>query len=643
MLAVVGAVALMGTPPAVLAAQASGAAWHDGSIQHSTITTASVAHVPAPTVGALTGPGALGASPNTVTPGFHWVDGVMNQNAVFANCFGGFGADAAYTGYYTYTDSGGLPTGAAPQVGDIYYMHVVLGVSGNPCSGGDIPDIQVQLPASTTLAISVTNPMYCYSINSSMVVTNVSASAGCTSGAGTFLPVWLGYYGIASYFMYEVQFPVQTTAPLNGIDNPGSYLINTNTWAIGSFGSSGIYDYEPIYVPPVAVNATLTAVPPSTTTSTSASFSFTSNMGGSSFQCQLDGGSWAACASPKAYSGLALGVHTFHVVAIDTLGHVDPTPASYTWSIVSAAATHLSVTTVTSWTAGSGHSVVVKALDAYGNTATGYRGTIHFTSSDAHAVLPANYTFTAADNGTHTFSFAARLKTSGSQWIRATDTVSASITGVQSGIVVTAAAATRFSVATVTSWTAGSGHSVVVKALDAYGNTATGYRGTIHFTSSDAHAVLPANYTFTAADNGTHTFSFAARLKTSGSQWIRATDTVSASITGAQAGISVTPAAATHLAVTTVASWTAGSAHSVVVKALDAYGNTATGYRGTIHFTSSDAHAVLPSNYTFTAADNGTHTFSFATILKTAGSQWVRATDTVSASITGAQTGIVVT
>ena len=45
----------------------------------------------------------------------------------------------------------------------------------------------------------------------------------------------------------------------------------------------------------------------------------------------------------------------------------------------------------------------VTAYDAYGNLATGYVGTVHFTSSDPKAVLPANDTFTAADAGVHTF------------------------------------------------------------------------------------------------------------------------------------------------------------------------------------------------------------------------------------------------
>lgn len=58
----------------------------------------------------------------------------------------------------------------------------------------------------------------------------------------------------------------------------------------------------------------------------------------------------------------------------------------------------------------------------------------------------------------------------------------------------------------------------------------TGYTGTVHFTSSDTGAVLPADYTFTATDAGAHTFSFT--LNTLGNQTITATDTHSGGFNG---------------------------------------------------------------------------------------------------------------
>jgi hypothetical protein len=185
---------------------------------------------------------------------------------------------------------------------------------------------------------------------------------------------------------------------------------------------------------------------------------------------------------------------------------------------------------------------------------------------------------------------------------------------------------------------AGASHSVTIKALDAYGNVATGYRGTIHFTSLDGEAGLPADYTFTAADNGVHKFTNGLNLKTAGSKWVRATDTATPTITGTHM-VTVTPATAKTLTVSIAANpFPAGSAHSVTVKALDAYGNLATGYTGAIHFTSSDGAAIVPGNYTFTGADAGSHKFTGGVTLKTTGSQSVTATDNSHSSITGTQT-----
>jgi hypothetical protein len=79
--------------------------------------------------------------------------------------------------------------------------------------------------------------------------------------------------------------------------------------------------------------------------------------------------------------------------------------------------------------------ITVTARDAYGNVATGYRGRVHFTSTDAAAALPSDYTFTATDAGVHSFSIT--LKTAGTRSVTATDTVTSSIKGTQSGIVVT--------------------------------------------------------------------------------------------------------------------------------------------------------------------------------------------------------------
>jgi hypothetical protein len=93
-------------------------------------------------------------------------------------------------------------------------------------------------------------------------------------------------------------------------------------------------------------------------------------------------------------------------------------------------------------TAGTAGQFTVTARDQYGNVATGYTGTVKFTSSDPKAALPANYAFTSTDAGRHTFS--ATLNTLGTQSITVTDSITATITGSTSVTVDSPSASATF-------------------------------------------------------------------------------------------------------------------------------------------------------------------------------------------------------
>jgi len=259
---------------------------------------------------------------------------------------------------------------------------------------------------------------------------------------------------------------------------------------------------------------------------------------------------------------------------------------------------------------GSAFNVTVTALDACNNIATGYAGTVHFISTDSVAVLPANSKLT---NGVGTFT--ATLNTSGSRTITATDTTASGVTGTSNTIAVGSGAATRLTVSAQPSAKSGSPFSVTVTALDTYNNTATDYSGTVHFTSSDGAAALPADSKLTS---GVGTFS--VTLNRTGNQTITATDTVTATIAGTSNSIAVSPA---YLQLALPGGVTARSPFNVTVTAMDADYHTATGYAGTLHFTSSDATAVLPADEQLT---NGAGTFSVT--LYSAGTQTFTVADT---------------
>ena len=115
---------------------------------------------------------------------------------------------------------------------------------------------------------------------------------------------------------------------------------------------------------------------------------------------------------------------------------------------------------------------------------------------------------------------------------------------------------------------------------------------------------MPADHAFTAGDAGI--FSAGVTFKTAGDQTVSATDTVTASVTSDP--VSVSAADATSLTVTAPSSTTAGQSVSATVTARDAFGNTATGYRGTVEFSSNDAASNLPTDHAFTAGDQACST-----------------------------------
>jgi hypothetical protein len=81
-----------------------------------------------------------------------------------------------------------------------------------------------------------------------------------------------------------------------------------------------------------APETSIGSAPPSTTTSTSATFTFSASEA-AAFECSLDDAAFATCVSPREYTGLAVGTHQFQVRATDAAGNTDASPASHTWTI----------------------------------------------------------------------------------------------------------------------------------------------------------------------------------------------------------------------------------------------------------------------------------------------------------------------
>jgi hypothetical protein len=177
--------------------------------------------------------------------------------------------------------------------------------------------------------------------------------------------------------------------------------------------------------------------------------------------------------------------------------------------------------------------------------------------------------------------------------------------------------------------TAGVPFDFTVWAVDPYGDVDLSYVGSFHL------GILPefpdlADGVFTPADHGLVRF-VGIGLYQAGTDTI-----VAAGDLSGQTNLTVNPGAAAGFVLLSPSNAVSGTPFDVTIIAVDAYGNTATGYTGTIHFTTSDNDpgVVLPPDYTFQPGDAGMVTFSGGVTLITAGDQTITVTD-VSSGITG--------
>ncbi|WP_253910537.1 Ig-like domain-containing protein [Pyxidicoccus fallax] len=172
------------------------------------------------------------------------------------------------------------------------------------------PDITLATPADGAV---VTTPTVTYSGTTepgatvTVVVDNVVVGTTTADGAGNWT--------------------LTPGTPL--VDGPHSVTV-TATDPAGNTSPSVTHTFSVDALPP---ETSFTATPPSLTNSTSATFEFTSDESPVTYECSLDGAAFTSCATPFVLSGLAEGEHTLAVRARDTDDNVDPTPATYTWTV----------------------------------------------------------------------------------------------------------------------------------------------------------------------------------------------------------------------------------------------------------------------------------------------------------------------
>jgi trimeric autotransporter adhesin len=173
-------------------------------------------------------------------------------------------------------------------------------------------------------------------------------------------------------------------------------------------------------------------------------------------------------------------------------------------------------------------------------------------------------------------------------------TQSIGLTGVSADVFIA-----NFAIGLPTTVVAGAAENVTVTVT----NPSAAYTGTLHLTSSDPNAKLPADYTFTTADVGSHTFT-GISLASMGIQTLTVTDTAKSTIT-ATTSTTVRPGTATTLTIVSGNNQSVdltASFQPLVVKATDAYGNPVSNATVTFTAPASGVSATFANGTSTTTA-----------------------------------------
>ena len=92
--------------------------------------------------------------------------------------------------------------------------------------------------------------------------------------------------------------------------------------------------------PPPPPTTSIGAHPRKRTQSATARFTFSASVSAGKFRCKLDGKPFRTCRSPLVFKHLKPGAHVLQVAAVDASGVVDPTPATFRWTVLGAHPKH---------------------------------------------------------------------------------------------------------------------------------------------------------------------------------------------------------------------------------------------------------------------------------------------------------------
>lgn len=158
-------------------------------------------------------------SSTTPTVPLYWLNGGVNSIGQNTNCITqqpeirvqGY---AGYTYWKPYQPSS-VQLYQTPANNEIFYAHLVLSHPGNPCAGSAL-GIGIRPAAGTSLAISATNPVFCFARLSNGTVIDLA------NDAGYGCPQSLPFDGFSQSYRF--------VAPRGGIGGSGGWGMAQGNW-----------------------------------------------------------------------------------------------------------------------------------------------------------------------------------------------------------------------------------------------------------------------------------------------------------------------------------------------------------------------------------------------------------------------------
>ena len=537
----------------------------------------------------------IAITPNTGAPGAGFAAGTLTRTAAAGTAtFNDIEIDVAATNYkLTATGTGGVTAATSGFFGINPDVANNLVFSVQPSNATALSPIAPQIEVKAVDAFG--NTATSFTDNVGLTISDANASAGVLAGTTPVAAV----LGVATFNNISINQPqVGHTLDATDLGGAGAGSVGSNTFDItASTANHLVFGTQPTTTTAGASIAAFSVEARDASNSLLTGFSgnvtVTITGGTGTNGATLSGSATVAASSGIAtFSGLSINKKgTGYRLSVTAAGLAGATSSTFTINAgVPAKVSFIQDPTNANAGATIAPAITVDIEDALGNRVLGTAAsvTLAFSVNAGGGTLSGTAT-QAVNTGTGIATFGdMSIDASGSGYrLQAT---SAGLTSDISQAFTISAGAADHLVFTVSPSDAVAGvgiaPSVKVTALDALGNVVTSYGGNVTVAITAGTGTLGATLSGTtvqAAVSGVATFPGLSVDKAGSGYTLSATAT---SLTGTTSGtFTISPAGADHLIFSVQPSNTATNAAitpAVVVTAVDQFGNTATGYAGTI-------------------------------------------------------------